>query len=211
MHPHPCEVVVVESCAPQLRIRQVKPERFDQVQRGAGDGSETDGRTRIGRDARLIENDVEHSLRGYRAGRTREPEHGHESRPTAGCSPRRPSAAPRPRVAGVFNDQTTPAKTLPSRAQDRRTNENHWRVDWRSECLVESPIFARRQPTGVQFMCSFRAPKRLWKSACPKFSHGPVKHLDLWVCQSAKLVLEQVPAPKRLRYATSECLPSVRW
>lgn len=56
-------------------------------------------------------------------------------------------------------------------------------------------VLARLQSPGVQFMCPFRAPKRLGKSACLEFLHASVEYFDLWVRQATKLVLEQVPAP----------------
>src|SRR5699024_8063052 len=63
MYPHVGQVVVVQAGAAQLGVAQVEPEWFDQVQHHPGHRREPDRVTGVRRDARLVEDDVEHQRR----------------------------------------------------------------------------------------------------------------------------------------------------
>lgn len=53
MHPHGGDLVIVEPGTPQAAGIEAEPERLDEMQRGAGVGTEPDDVARVGRNLRL--------------------------------------------------------------------------------------------------------------------------------------------------------------
>jgi len=54
------QVVVVQARALEVGVGEVESQRLDEVERGARAGRQPDGRSRVPRDAGLVEDDVEH-------------------------------------------------------------------------------------------------------------------------------------------------------
>ena len=62
VHPHLCELLVIEAGAAHRFPGELEPERLHQVQRRAAVGAQADDVTGIGRDFGLEQHDVEHGF-----------------------------------------------------------------------------------------------------------------------------------------------------
>lgn len=61
MHCYHGKVVIIEPCSAQLGVLKVEAQGLDQVEFGAGDGSEADGVTRIAGNFWAMEKYAEHA------------------------------------------------------------------------------------------------------------------------------------------------------